>query len=207
MVIIIHQNITLLREYRMSFTSNQLIDKCVFLDSSSIIRHINKVAKESNRYVDYHQLRYDQFSFNDYKPDNSYYDKITSLLNKKGISAFITYETNHIFEFNNNYCLVQLFKSNSFQQSDNRTVFLNQSVNRGLFYLAAQQILEATKIIIDPLFLDFQIGINLSNYIKSSCHVISLGKRIILQKYENEISVLSQSPDEYVELFLLFNLF
>ena len=183
----------------MSCMSNQLIDKCVFLDSSSIIRHINEAAKERNKYVNYRQLKYDPFFSDDYKPDNSYYNRITALLNKKEIGALITYETNHIFEIHNNLGCIQLFKSNSVQKSNNRTIFLNQSVNRDLFFRAAQQILEATKILIDPLFLDFQVGISLSNYIKSSCHVISLGKRIILQKYENEISVLRQTPNEYVE--------
>lgn len=180
----------------------QLAKKCIFLDSSNIIRQINDTANITKARIDYHQLKHDICLFDQNKQYNSYYEKLIALLEAKVIDIVITYETECI-AVNDRACdIIQLYKLSNDQKSGNKKIYLNQSINHSVFFTAAQEILTATKIVVDPLFLDFQVGISLSNYIKSSCQVISLGKRIMLQKYENEITIINQTPDKYVEELL-----
>ncbi|MBR3639668.1 MAG: hypothetical protein IKN50_03590 [Clostridia bacterium] len=183
----------------MFLTSNQLRKNRVLLDSSTIIRGINRRAKDGNKHANYHQLKPRYIFPADQELNDSYYNMIAILVKRKEINAMVTYESIHIFEKADSTKIIQLFVNKSAPKTQNKLVYLNQSVYPKLFLAAAEKILEATEIIIDPLFLDFQVGISLTNYIKSSCSVLSLGKTITLQKAANDISVLDQTPEKFVE--------
>ncbi|MBR5424350.1 MAG: hypothetical protein IK108_10105 [Clostridia bacterium] len=173
------------------------INGCIYLDSSNIIRRINKNSRHS--LVNYFQLK-DNSIIEQFAETNScFYKQIIALINKRIIERVITYEAIDSCISTMPDRIIQLFLSENNQEKLNTFIYLNQEVNHSVFYRAAESIVSAQRVLVDPLFFDFQVGRYLTNYIKTSCQVISLGKNVTLQKYYNEITVLKESPEEFIE--------
>lgn len=166
-----------------------MLTNLTLLDSSNYIRI----------YESRHQLNKENSPIN--VPENiGYYKKIEHLINNKTVSLFITFETEEIINWHKNDRVFPLFLNNGISRKMSLKTRCSETVHPTIFYKCACELNKSRCIIIDPSFLSINVGRSLSNYIDNSSKVFSIGKRIVLEKYDNEIMFIDTSMQCFVDM-------